>query len=37
LDRNWIRDARKGGLLIVLAVYLVGSGSNSSWIVSDAP
>jgi len=29
------QDVREGGLLIVLAVYLVGSGTDSSCIVSD--
>jgi hypothetical protein len=37
LDGKWIKDIREGGLCIVLAVNLVGSGSDSGWVVSDAP
>lgn len=32
---TWIRAIREGGLLIVLAVNLVGSGSDSSCIISN--
>jgi hypothetical protein len=31
-----MKDMREGGLCIVLAVNLVGSGSDSGWVVSDA-